>query len=46
MRHFKVYFKDGNQKLFDAYNVLAIIEHIILCTDYTSEDISKIVEVK
>ena len=48
MRTFRVYFNDGNQKLFEANDVGAVCRHISddLTAKYSVSDIIKIEEVK
>ena len=44
-RTFRVYFNDGNQKLFEGCDVLAIIKYIETDTKYLPFDVIKIEEV-
>ena len=42
---FRVYFRDGNQKLFEAENMYAVINHLYFELNYNASDIVKIEEV-
>lgn len=48
MHTYRVYFKDGNQKLFDAPHFAALIRHLAndLSDNYSVMDIYKIEEVE
>ena len=44
---FKFYFKDGNQKLFEAENMYDALSHVLFVEKrYTAEDIYKVEEVE
>lgn len=45
MKTFRVYFVDGNQKLFDARDIVAVISHVVYVVGYNACDIIKIEEV-
>lgn len=45
MRIFKVYFRDGNQRLYSAKNIQNILDYITVGLDYSVNDITKIEEV-
>lgn len=37
-RTFRVYFKDGNQKLFEASDMITVLRYLYFdCTDYSPE---------
>lgn len=46
IRTFRVYFNDENQKLFEAYDDMAVAEYAVTNTKYLPADIIKIEEVK
>lgn len=45
MHDFRVYFRDGNQKLFEAENMYAVLSYIYFVLHYNASDITKIEEV-
>lgn len=45
MRTFKVYFRDGNQRLYLAKNIQNILDYITVSLGYSAKDITKIEEV-
>lgn len=49
MKTFRVYFKDGNQKLFEAENIVDLMDYIvdtlIFTGHYEEDDIYKVEEV-
>lgn len=42
---FRVYFNDGNQKLFDSDSILDVAEYLVYDKNYYPEDIYKIEKV-
>lgn len=46
MRTFRVYTNDGNQRLFEAHDIMAVCEYVVTRLDYDPADITKIEEVK
>ena len=42
---YRVYFRDGNQKLFEAENMYVVINYICFDLNYNASDIIKIEEV-
>jgi len=43
---FRVYFRDGSQKLFEAENMFDVLSHICFILNYSSNVIIKIEEVE
>lgn len=46
MKTFKVWFKDYNQRLFEAYNMLDVMEHMVHTLHIDVTQILRIEEVK
>lgn len=49
MKTFRVYFSDGNQKLYEAKNILVVMQVISLSTmkgSYSVDDVTKVEEVR
>ena len=45
MRTFRVYTNDGNQMLFEAHDIMAVCEYVVIIENYNPADIYKIEEV-
>lgn len=45
MWDFKVYFRDGNQRIFSAENIYQVVNHVCFVLNYDAEDIIKVEEV-
>lgn len=46
MRTFRVYFINGNQRLFESENIVCVINHLVYKLSYHASAIVKIEEVK
>ena len=46
MKTFRVYFQDGNQKLFEADNIVSVINFVVYELDENAENIIKVEEVR
>lgn len=45
MKTFRVYFIDGNQKLFEAENIVAVINYVVYALGFSATEIIKVEEV-
>ena len=45
MKTYKFYFNDGNQRIYQAYSIIAILEQLESEGDYTEQSIYKIEEI-
>ena len=41
---YRVYFRDGNQKLFEAKNIYLLMMHVIYVLEYKPTDVVKVEE--
>lgn len=46
MKTFRVYFQDGNQRLFEADNIVSVINFVVYELDESAENIIKVEEVR
>ena len=46
MKTFRVYFQDGNQRLFEADNIVSVINFVVYELDENAENIIKVEEVR
>ncbi len=45
MKMFRVYFNDGNQRLFEAENIAMVINFVVYELNESAEDIYKVEEI-
>lgn len=45
MYDFRVYFRDGNQRLYQAENIVDVVLYVVERGDYSADDIIKVEEV-
>ena len=46
MKTFRVYFQDGNRRLFEADNIVSVINFVVYELDENAENIIKVEEVR
>lgn len=45
MKTFRVYFQDGNQRLFEAENIVSVINFVVYELDENAENVVKVEEI-
>ena len=46
MRTYRVYFSDGNQRLYEAKNIVEVLNYVVYVSEYLAGQIVKIEEVE